>query len=117
MATDEAGDVALEVEAIEDGDAAAINLSTEEVLAVSDALDDETGEAREAGPNVVVDLHNQEFCVDVSTFSDVTFEPTMRDKCETTFQKNCETKSDQVSELLIPLHFDSSGCQSGLDSF
>jgi len=43
-----------------------------------------------------VDLHSGEFCVDVSTFGEVTFEATPREKCETTFQKNCEEKTDQV---------------------
>jgi len=43
-----------------------------------------------------VDLHNGEFCVDVSTYGSVTFEATPREKCDTTFQKQCETKTEQV---------------------
>ena len=38
----------------------------------------------------VVDLHSGEFCVDVSTYGDVVFEPTTREKCDTQFQKQCE---------------------------
>ena len=46
----------------------------------------------------VVDLHSGEFCVDVSTFGNIVFQPTMREKCDTTFSKQCETKTDQVRE-------------------
>merc|ERR1712018_411108 len=46
----------------------------------------------------VVDLHSGEFCVDVSTFGEVSFEPTPREKCDTTFEKQCETKSEQVCD-------------------
>jgi len=45
-----------------------------------------------------VDLHNGEFCVDVSTYGAVTFEATPREKCDTTFQKQCETKTEQVCD-------------------
>lgn len=48
--------------------------------------------------NQVVDLHNTEFCVDVSTYNEVSFEPTPREKCDTTFEKECETKSEQVCD-------------------
>ena len=44
-----------------------------------------------------VDLHNGEFCVDVSTFGLVEFKRTARQKCDTIFEKKCETKSDQVT--------------------
>ena len=44
----------------------------------------------------VVDLHSGEFCVDVSTYGAVVFEPTSREKCDTTFQKQCEDKNEQV---------------------
>ena len=46
----------------------------------------------------VVDLHSGEFCVDVSTFGEVQFEPTDREKCDTTFEKQCETKNEQVGK-------------------
>ena len=44
----------------------------------------------------VVDLHSGEFCVDVSTYGDVVFEPKSREKCDTTFAKQCEDKTEQV---------------------
>jgi len=57
------------------------------------AAEDEAAAAAAAG---LVDLHNQEFCVDVSTYGQVKFEPTIREKCDTSFSKRCETKTDQV---------------------
>ena len=48
----------------------------------------------------VVDLHSGEFCVDVSTYGDIKFEGQPREKCDTTFEKKCETKSEQVRYLL-----------------
>ena len=39
----------------------------------------------------VVDLHSGEFCVDVSTFGEVQFEPTDREKCDTTFLEGFAT--------------------------
>ncbi len=45
----------------------------------------------------VIDLHNEEFCVDVSTYGPVKFESTPREKCDTTFAKRCETKDKQVN--------------------
>ena len=47
----------------------------------------------------VVDLHSGEFCVDVSTYGAVVFEPTSREKCDTIFQKQCEDKNEQVGCL------------------
>ena len=58
------------------------------------------GENREPAPGGTVDLHNSEFCVDVSTFGDITFEEVPREKCDSTFEKRCETKTDQVGRLL-----------------
>jgi len=46
----------------------------------------------------VVDLHSGEFCVDVSTYGAVVFEPTSREKCDTTFMKQCEDKNEQVCD-------------------
>merc|ERR1739844_513920 len=46
----------------------------------------------------VVDLHSGEFCVDVSTYGLVEFEPTPREKCDSTFNKVCETKNEQVCD-------------------
>lgn len=50
--------------------------------------------------DAVVDLHNSEFCVDVSTYGDVIFEPQTRSKCDSEFVKKCETKSERVSLAL-----------------
>ena len=44
-----------------------------------------------------MDLHSGEFCVDVSTFGDIVFENQGREACDTTFEKVCETKTEQVS--------------------
>ena len=46
-----------------------------------------------------VDLHSGEFCVDVSTFGDIVFENQGREACDTTFEKVCETKTEQVSQV------------------
>ena len=51
-----------------------------------------------------VDLHNGEFCVDVSTFGPVSFEATPREKCDTTFAKQCETKNEQVCMCVFKIH-------------
>lgn len=48
--------------------------------------------------DAVVDLHNSEFCVDVSTYGDVIFEPQTRSKCDSEFVKKCETKSERVCD-------------------
>ena len=53
------------------------------------------GEGDEGG----VDLHSGEFCVDVSTFGDIVFENQGREACDTTFEKVCETKTEQVSQV------------------
>ena len=44
-----------------------------------------------------MDLHSGEFCVDVSTFGDIVFENQGREACDTTFEKVCETKTEQAS--------------------
>ena len=53
------------------------------------------GEEDEGG----VDLHSGEFCVDVSTFGAIVFENQGREACDTTFEKVCETKTEQVSQV------------------
>ena len=40
-----------------------------------------------------------EFCVDVSTYTDVIMNRTTRDKCETTFMKKCEDVTERVSPI------------------
>merc|ERR1711881_654175 len=42
------------------------------------------------------DPHLGDFCVDVSTYGDITFNSEPRNKCDTTFEKQCETKNEQV---------------------
>ena len=43
-----------------------------------------------------VDLHNKEFCVDVSTFDPVTWVEREGEECETVFVKQCEDKTENV---------------------
>ena len=43
-----------------------------------------------------VDLHNKEFCVDVSTFDPVTWVEREGQECETVFEKKCEEKTENV---------------------
>ena len=61
------------------------------------------------GEDEGVDLHSGEFCVDVSTFGDIVFENQGREACDTTFEKECETKTEQVSpknhSLIAQLRF------------
>merc|ERR1712083_890808 len=44
----------------------------------------------------VVDLHNKEFCVDVSTFQEVVWVERDGEMCKTDFVKQCEQKSENV---------------------
>ena len=44
----------------------------------------------------LVDLHNGEFCVDVSEWGDVEYTPLEREQCDSTFEKKCEMKTEQV---------------------
>merc|ERR1712241_1437149 len=73
-----------------------------------------------------VDLHNGEFCVDVSTYGAVTFEATPREKCDTTFQKQCEivpyTECQMEMEVtpyksyeMVPQIFKKKMCKEGMD--
>lgn len=52
------------------------------------------------------DPHNDEFCVDVSTYGIVQYEPVSRKKCETTFEKICETKTEQVCDEVTEIECD-----------
>ena len=45
----------------------------------------------------LVDLHNGEFCVDVSEWGDVEYTPLEREQCDSTFEKKCEMKTEQVT--------------------
>ena len=44
----------------------------------------------------LVDLHNGEFCVDVSEWGEVEYTPLEREKCGSTFNKVCEMKTERV---------------------
>ena len=44
----------------------------------------------------VVDLHNKEFCVDVSTFQEVVWVEREGQMCKTNFVKQCSPKSENV---------------------
>ena len=44
----------------------------------------------------VVDLHNEEFCVDVSTYQPVVWVEREGEECKTEFVKQCEDKSENV---------------------
>jgi len=46
----------------------------------------------------LVDLHNGEFCVDVSTYTEVQYRPEPREKCDSTFEKQCEEKTEEVCD-------------------
>ena len=54
------------------------------------------GAPAEAPASDVVDLHNKEFCVDVSTFQEVVWVERDGEVCETVFVKQCEDKSENV---------------------
>ena len=43
-----------------------------------------------------VDLHNKEFCVDVSTYQPVVWVERDGEECKTDFVKQCEDKSENV---------------------
>ena len=43
-----------------------------------------------------VDLHNKEFCVDVSTYQPVVWVESEAEECSTVFVKKCEEKSENV---------------------
>jgi hypothetical protein len=45
-----------------------------------------------------VDLHNKEFCVDVSTFEPVVWEEKDGEECSTIFVKRCEDKQENICE-------------------
>ena len=52
--------------------------------------------AAEEPSEEVVDLHNKEFCVDVSTFQEVIWVEKEGEMCKTDFVKQCEDKSENV---------------------
>lgn len=48
-------------------------------------------------PGEPADLHKKPVCSDVSTYSDVFWEGTPRQKCDSTFTKKCEDKTKKVT--------------------
>ena len=47
-------------------------------------------------PDGPIDLHNKEFCVDVSTYQPVVWQEGDAEQCSTVFVKKCEDKSEEV---------------------
>ena len=43
-----------------------------------------------------IDLHNKEFCVDVSTYQPVVWQEVDAEQCDTVFVKQCEDKTEEV---------------------
>eukprot|EP00096_Caligus_rogercresseyi_P012849 TRINITY_DN5515_c0_g1_i1.p1 TRINITY_DN5515_c0_g1~~TRINITY_DN5515_c0_g1_i1.p1 ORF type:complete len:414 (+),score=114.53 TRINITY_DN5515_c0_g1_i1:37-1278(+) len=56
--------------------------------------------------STLIDLHNDEFCVDVSTYGEVSFQPTTRNKCDTVFVKNCKDKDEQICDDVTEIQCD-----------
>merc|ERR1719309_1821797 len=52
--------------------------------------------ADDAAAPQAVDLHNKEFCVDVSTYQPVVWVESEAEECSTVFVKKCEEKSENV---------------------
>eukprot|EP00090_Calanus_glacialis_P018919 TRINITY_DN2922_c0_g1_i1.p1 TRINITY_DN2922_c0_g1~~TRINITY_DN2922_c0_g1_i1.p1 ORF type:complete len:340 (-),score=58.63 TRINITY_DN2922_c0_g1_i1:150-1142(-) len=50
----------------------------------------------EAAAQNTIDLHNKEFCVDVSTYQPVVWVESEAEECSTVFVKKCEEKSENV---------------------
>ena len=48
-----------------------------------------------------VDLHNKEFCVDVSTYQPVVWVEREAEECETVFVKQCSDKSENVCQMNV----------------
>ena len=49
-------------------------------------------------PSEPVDLHNKEFCVDVSTYQPVVWVEREAESCETVFVKQCSDRSENVCQ-------------------
>ena len=59
------------------------------------------GEDDEITNGETVDLHKGEFCVDVSTYGEIEYDPIPKEVCDSTFAKVCEDRNEKV----IPLHY------------
>ena len=49
-----------------------------------------------ASDSNAVDLHNKEFCVDVSTYLPVEWQEVEAEQCDTVFVKQCEDREEEV---------------------
>merc|ERR1712226_1214444 len=49
-----------------------------------------------SGAEATVDLHNKEFCVDVSTYQPVVWQEVDAEQCSTVFVKKCKDRSEEV---------------------
>ena len=52
--------------------------------------------APSASDSNAVDLHNKEFCVDVSTYLPVEWQEVEAEQCDTVFVKQCEDREEDV---------------------
>jgi len=48
-----------------------------------------------------VDLHNKEFCVDVSAYEPVVWKKENAEECDTAFVKKCEEREDKFAPMLL----------------
>ena len=51
-----------------------------------------------------VDLHKQDFCVDVSTYGPVQYDKKAVKVCDSTFRKNCRDRSEEVGPIFKYSH-------------
>jgi len=66
-----------------------------------------------------VDLHNKEFCVDVSTYQPVVWQEVDAEQCDTVFVKKCEDRSEEVCAEVTETRcevFPYTECQMGMES-
>ena len=54
------------------------------------------------GEAKTVDLHKGEFCVDVSTYTEIEYDSAPKEVCDSTFSKQCEDKNERVITPIIP---------------
>lgn len=80
----------------------AISLTTAEGLLQQQRGSRDANQAYGAPPppaeGDVIDLHNKEFCVDVSTYQPVVWVEREAEECETVFVKQCSDKSENVCQ-------------------
>ena len=59
---------------------------------------------RSAGEHATVDLHNEQFCVDISFYQDTKWVEEYSEECKTEFHKKCEEKSENVCVDTLETH-------------